>query len=151
MELNTAAAVIRYVSNLELESATLYEKWSQLHEELRSIFDKFSKENKKSEQKVKRAYYSVVSDALETGFCFKGFQSDLTIPKLRREATMTEILEQAIDLESGIRDFYVEAADLSRCLLADVPREMQKVAKARIERIGQLQAMSRSEKGAGEI
>ena len=89
MELNTAAAVIRYVSNLELESAALYEEWSKLHEELREAFAKFSKENKKNEQKVKRAYYSVVSDALETGFCFKGFQSDLAMPMRPRPIVAT--------------------------------------------------------------
>ena len=142
MELNTAAAVIRYVSNLELESATLYEKWSQLHEELRSIFDKFSKENKKSEQKVKRAYYSVVSDALETGFCFKGFESDFEVPQLKPQATVSEILIIALGLENAIRDLYAEAAGLSKCLLADVPREMEKVVKAREERISKLKTLS---------
>ena len=147
MELNTAASVIKYVSRLEVESAALYEEWSKLHENLRNSFERFSEQNKKHEQKVKRAYYSVVSDALETGFCFTGLRSDLTIPKIRQEATVLEILETAIGLEKAVRDFYVEAADLSKCLLADVPREMQKVAKARNERIDQLLAMARSENG----
>ena len=142
MELNTAAAVIRYLSNLELKSAALYEEWSKLHEELREAFAKFSKENKKNEQKVKRAYYSVVSDALETGFCFKGFESDLEVQQLTPEATVSEILIVAIGFENAIRDLYAEAAGLSKCLLADVPREMEKVVKAREERISKLKTLS---------
>lgn len=147
MELNTAASVIKYVSTLELESAKLYESWSKVHGDLRHSFELFSKENRKHEQKVKRAYYSVVSDALETGFCFKGFQSDLAVPNFRPEATVSEVLKVAVALERAIRDFYAEAAELSKCLLADVPREMQKVATARNERISKLEAMSQSEQG----
>jgi hypothetical protein len=148
MELNTAASVIKYVSKLELESAKLYEEWSKMHEKVRNSFESFAKENTKNEQRIKRAYYNVVSDALETGFCFKGFQSDLAIPKCGQDATVSEILEVAIGLENDIKDFYGEAADLSKCLLADVPREMQKVAKTRDDRITKLQAMSQSEKSA---
>jgi rubrerythrin len=146
MELNTAAAVIKYVSKLELDSSELYEEWSKRHEEVRDFFEKLSKENKKNEQKIKRTYYSVVSDALETAFCFKGFQSDLKIPKSRQGDTVSEILEAAIRVENGIKAFYMEAADLSKCLLADVPREMQKLANARENRIRELMAMSQPEK-----
>ena len=148
MELNTAAAVIKYVSRLELESAKLYEECSKRHEKVRESLEKFAKENRKHEQKIKRAYYNVVSDALETGFCFKGFKSDLAIPTCAQGATVSEILEVAIGLENDIKDFYEEAAALSKCLLADVPREMEKVVKAREERINELnklKAITKSE------
>ncbi len=148
MELNTAASVIKYVSRLELESGKLYEEWSKLHEKVRDTFEMFSRENKKNEEKVKRAYFSVVSDALETGFCFRGLEGELTIPEFRQGVTVVEVLDLAIGLENEIKDFYVEAADLSRCLLADVTREMQKVANARDNRISKLVAMLQSEKSA---
>jgi predicted phosphoribosyltransferase len=121
------------------------EEWSKLHGKLNDSFEKFSKENKKNQQKVGRAYYSVVSDALETGFSLKGFRSDLAIPNCRHEATVSEILKVAIGSKNAIRDFNSEAADLSKCLLEDIPKEMQKVAKARNERIGRLKAMLLSE------
>jgi len=145
MELNTAAAVIKYVSSLELDSAELYKEWSKLHEKARDSFETFAGVNKKNAQNVKRAYYSSVSDALETGFCFKGFQSDLVIPKCKQEATISEILKVAIGFENEIKNFYLEAASLSKYLLTDISREMQRVAKIRENRVMELLSMSQAE------
>jgi len=138
MDLNTAAAVIKFFSRLELESAELYEKWSKLNINCRHLFEKLVRENRKNDQNIKKTYYGVVSDVLETGFCFKGLHSNLVMPDFRFEATPSEILEVAIRLESEIRNLYLEAAHLCKSFLADVPREMQKVAKTRVERISEL-------------
>ena len=141
MECNTAASVITYVSKIELDSATLYEQWGQLHEKLRDSFEAFAKVNRKNEQRVKRAYYSVVSDALETGFCFKDLWADIVIPEFSKGASVSEVLALAVALERDIQNFYVKAANSSRALLADVPRQMDKVSQERSRRVEQLQAM----------
>jgi rubrerythrin len=144
MECTTAASVITYVSKIELDSATLYEQWGRLHEKFRDPFEAFAKSNKKHEQRVKRAYYSVVSDALETGFCFKDLRADIVIPEFSKGASVSEVLNLAVALETKIRDFYVKAATSSRALLADVSRQMDKVSQDRTKRMEQLQAMTAS-------
>jgi hypothetical protein len=142
MECITAASVITYVSKIELDSAKLYEQWGKLHGQLRDSFEAFAKVNKKNEQRVKRAYYSVVSDALETGFCFKDLRADIVIPEFSKGASVSEVLNLAVSLERQIQDFYVKAANSSRALLPDVPRQMDKVAQERAKRIEQLQVMA---------
>ena len=144
MECTTAASVITYLSKLELDTATLYEQWGRVHEKLRDSFAAFAKANRKNEQKVKRSYYSVVSDALETNFCFKDLTADIAIPEFSNRASVSEVLNLAVELEKEIQAFYVKAANSSRALLADVPRQMDKVSQERAKRVEQLQALAAS-------
>ena len=144
MECTTAASVITYVSKIELDSALRYEQWGKLHEKLRDSFEAFAKANRKNEQRVKRAYYSVVSDALETGFCFKEIRADIVIPEVSKGASVSEVLNRAVALEKEIREFYGKAANSSRALLADVSRQMEKVSQERTKRVEQLQSMAAS-------
>ncbi len=141
MDLNTAAAVISYTSKIEQESARFYEKWGEVHEILREAFSSFVKENKKSEKNIKRAYYNVVSDALETGFSFKGLKADVNVPSLDNDASPYDVLKASIEMETGIQEFYLKAAELSRSLLADVPRVMGRVATSRDIRVARLRSM----------
>ncbi len=141
MELRTAASVISYISKLEQESAKLYEGWAGKHDEIKEAFSSFVIENKKHEANVRRAYYSVISDALETGFSFKGLKGDVAFPQIGDEAMIYEILKVSIDLEQEIQTFYLKAADLSKSLLADVPRAMERVAKIRNQRKEKLQRL----------
>jgi hypothetical protein len=144
MECTTAASVITYVSRIELDSAQLYEQWGKLHERLRDSFEAFSKTNRKNEQRVKRAYYSVVSDALETGFCFKDIWADIVMPEFSKGARVSDVLNSAVTLEREILGFYVKAANSSRALLSDVSRQMQKISQERTKRVEQLEAMAAS-------
>jgi len=141
MELNTAASVISYISKIEQESAEFYEKWSKPHEALKEAFSSFAKENTKSEKNIKRAYYNVVSDALETGFCFKGLIGDVIIPVLHNDASVSEILGASLDLEKIIQAFYFRAAGLSKALLSDVARALERAAKFRTTRVDKLRSM----------
>jgi len=47
-------------------------------------------------------------------------------------------------MEKEIQNFYVKAANSSRALLPDVPRQMDKVSQERSKRLEQLQAMAAS-------
>lgn len=144
MELNTAASVISYISKIEQNSGKLYEKWAEKDEKLRETFSSFIKENKKNESNIKRAYYSVISDALETGFSFKGLKADVMLPQLGDNASPAEILRASIELEQSIQGFYIKAADLSKSLMADVPRAMKRVAKTRDQRKEKLRSLLES-------
>lgn len=146
MELNTAASVIQCASRLEIASAEMYEKLGSLHKNLSEPFAAFARENIKNERRVKRAYYGVVSDALETGFCFKGLRANISIPEYESWTTALDCLNSVLTLETEITHFYEEAAHLSMALLPDVPRELKKSASMRHLRIGQLLAMIQSAK-----
>jgi rubrerythrin len=146
MDLNTAASVMSYVGRLEEESAKFYEEAAAKHETLREPFLAFAKENRKHEKNVKRAYYSVISDALETGFSFKGLQGDVDLPQ-SADVTANEAIRLSLDMEAQIKDFYEKAAKISGPLMADVPRAMEQVVKKRGKRIEQLNSLRRQADG----
>ena len=141
MELHTAASVITYISKIEEASGQFYGTWADRHEALAELFLSFSKENSKYEMNVKRAYYGAVSDALETGFSFKGLRGDLVIPSLKEGASLIDVIEAGMDMEKDIEGFYLKASALSRNLLADVSRAMARVAKTRGARLMKLQSL----------
>jgi len=86
----------------------------------------------------------VVSDALETGFCFKDLRADIVMPEYNKGASVSAVLNLAAKLEKEIQNFYVKAANSSRALLTDVSRQMVKVSQERTKRVEQLQAMAAS-------
>jgi hypothetical protein len=139
--LRTAASVISFITRIERDSSEFYENWGNRHEELKAAFLGFAKENLKNEQNIKRSYFGVVSDALETNFCFKGLEANVEIDTLGDDASPPEILKASIRLEDAIRAFYGEASKRSEGLLADVPRAMARVAKARGARIERLRSI----------
>ncbi len=140
MNLQTAASVISCVSRIEQEGAALYEKLADAHPALKTTFLAFAKENLKHEAAIRRAYYNVVSDALETGFCFDlAVDEMLASPPLPPDASLASALDACMLMEEKVRGFYVEAAAQSKSLLADVSRAMERVAKARTERQAILQ------------
>jgi rubrerythrin len=151
VELKTAASVISYVTQVERESSAFYEKWADRHEELRETFLAFSKENFKNEKIIKRSYFSVVSDALETNFCFRGLETNIEMPSLRHDTSLTEILKATMALEDEIKGFYEKAADSSSRLLADVPGAMRKIARSRVGRMEKLNSMMMLQKDTKSV
>lgn len=142
-ELSTAASVISFISKIELDSAELYEQLGERYGgELKEVFLSFANDNKKNEKSIKRAYYSVISDALETNFCFKGLVTgDVILPFLTEKASSSEALKASIKLENSIQVFYLKAAETSKSLLADVPRAIERVAKSRKTRLEKLSTL----------
>lgn len=143
MELNTAAAVIRFVTEVEEKSAEFYEDCAKKYKESSEIFLSFVRENKKSVTFVKRTYYGVISDALEACFSFKGLTVDehLFEVEFDEEASLSDILENSLEMENKIQEFYQRASALSESLMADLPRALKKVAEKRKERKHKLESL----------
>ncbi len=143
MELNTAAAVIRFASDVEEKSAKFYDDSAKRHKEVAETFLSFVRENKKNVTFVKRTYYGVISDALEACFSFKGLTVDefLFEAEFDEKAGLSEILKMSLEMENKIQKFYRRAGVLSESLLADVPRALRKVAEKRNERKQQLESL----------
>jgi hypothetical protein len=141
MELKTASSVINYISTIEGQSADWYAHHARQDSDLEKLFAAFAAENKKFGKRLKKAYYSGVTDALETNFSFQGLKATVNIPDTVESASADQLLKRSLALETQIQSFYREAADLSRDLLADVTRAMDRLGRARDKRLGALQAM----------
>jgi len=128
MKLNTASEVISFTKKLEEQSATFYKELSQRYVINEDIFLSFVKENKKNIIQVERAYYGVISDALEGCFAFNVDTDEYPLTtELSEKADYSEALERAIDIVK----FYLDAAEQSKSLMADVPRAFKIIAKKR--------------------
>lgn len=147
MELNTASAIINFAGKLEGDSAKFYENVAQRYAEGREIFRSFAVENKRNRTLVERAYYEVISDALEACFSFEGLNTDdyLIETESTEDTSYSDMLRMAIEMEDRIQRFYLDAAERSKSLMADVPRAFERVAKKRNER--KLKLRSLLEKG----
>jgi hypothetical protein len=70
MQLNTSASVISFAKQLEADSAAFYEKMAERYPKGKEIFLTFSKENSNYATMIQRAYYGVITDAIEGCFAF---------------------------------------------------------------------------------
>jgi hypothetical protein len=123
-------------------SAKFYEKLSKKFEKDKDLSLAFAKENTKYVTQIERAYYGVITDAIEGCFAFDLNPEDYQVkaaPPL--SASYPDALKEAIAMEERILKFYHVAAEQSKHLMADVPRNFSFVAKKRNERIPKLKAL----------
>ena len=142
MKLNTASAVISFTKELEENSIKYYENLIQKYAQDKETFLAFIKENKKNIVSVQRVYQEGITDAIEGCFSFEGLDTDNYIfnQKLSADASYSNVLESAIEKEEKIQKFYLDSAEMSKSLLADIPRLFERIAKKRDKRIMQLES-----------
>ena len=139
MELNTASAVISFARKLEEDGIKLYEGLAQKYPQDREALLAFARENKRNVVQVERAYYGVITDAIEGCFSFKIEPEQYRFEtELGEDVSYSDALSQAINMEDRTIKFYSDAAEQSKSLLADVPRIFTMVAKKRGERLSKL-------------
>ena len=144
MLLNTASAVISFLTRLEEETAKFYADLAQKYPEGKETFTFFSRDNQKNKTMLERAYYGVITDALEACFSFKeGLNPEAykVGTEITEEASYLDALKIALKTEENIYKAYTDAASLSEALMADVPQTLRKIAKKRDERIVKLKAL----------
>jgi len=136
MKLKTASEVINFAKEVEEKSAELYESLAKIYSQYGDVFLSFFKENNKNKLWVQRVYQEVVSDALETGFSFEGLDTDnyLIEVNLSEDESLSEVLKKILKMEEKIQKFYIDAAEKSKSLLADVPRVFERIVKRREKR-----------------
>ena len=146
MKLNTTSAVISFAKQLENESAKFYEDWSEKYAKDKEFFLSFAIENKKNVVYIERAYYGVITDAIEGCFAF-----DIDTDKypcetcLVQNSSYTDALREAIRMEEQIIKFYYDASEQSKSLMADVPVAFLTVAAKRNKRIPRLRSVLEKE------
>ena len=136
MKLNTMAAVMSFVSRMENDSSVFYRRWAEKYPELQDTFLSRAKENEKFEKTVKQTYFGVITDTLEACFSFQGLDTEdyEFQPTLPENASISEVLKTAQEMEDRSRNFYLRTAEVSEGLMADIPRLLRKIAKKKEER-----------------
>ena len=139
MILHTASEIISLAKKLETESAGLYRDLALKYPEGKDLFLAFAKENDSNIVQIERAYYGVISDAIEGGFAFdiesELFTFETALPPVINHAN---VLSDFSVIEARIIRFYSEAARQSDTLMADIPRVFRLVVKKRESRISKL-------------
>lgn len=142
MKLNTSASVISFAKQLEADSATFYEKMAEKYPKAKEVFLTFSKENNNYTTMIQRAYYGVITDAIEGCFAFSVETDKYTFEREpAKEPGFADALNQAIDMEQKLISFYTDAAEQSKAFMADVPRTFLIVARKRKNREDKLRGL----------
>ncbi len=134
MILHTASEGITLMKKLENDSAKFYEDLAQRYTKEAETFLSFAKDNRKNIVQIERAYFGVISDAIEGCFAFN-LDTDKYVleTKVSDGATLNDSVKHALAIEDTIMKFYSDAAEQSKPLLADVPRAFNMVARKRTE------------------
>jgi len=142
MGISTCSGAISLSRELENESAKFYEELSKRVEKDKDLFLAFAKENAKYVTQIERAYYGVITDAIEGCFAFDLNPEDHQVKAApSKDASYSDALKEALAMEEKILNFYQVAAEQSKHLMADVPRSFTLVAKKRSERVPKLKAL----------
>ncbi len=114
---------------------------SQKYVEGKDIFLSFAKENRRSVIQIERVYYGAITDAIESCFAFDIEPDAYTVEAtLAKDASYSDALGKAIELEKKIEEFHSDAAEQSNALMADVSRAFVMIAKKRDSREAKLKS-----------
>ncbi len=142
MQISTCSGAISLSRELENESAKFYQELAKRFEKDKDLFLLFAKENAKYVTQIERAYYGVITDAIEGCFAFDLNQEDHQVKAApSKDASYSDAVKEALTMEEKILNFYRVAAEQSKHLMADVPRSFTLVAKKRGERIPKLKSL----------
>ena len=143
MIIHTASEGVTLAKKLENDSAGFYETLAQKFSNQSENFLAFAKENKRNVTQIERAYYGVITDAIEGCYAFNLNDDDYSInTTLASDAGISTAVKQAVQLEEKIVQFYKTAAEQSGSLMADVPRTFSMIAKKRENRVAKLKSLS---------
>ena len=142
MGISTCSGEISLSRELENESAKFYQELSKRFEKDKDLLLTFAKENAKYVTQIERAYYGVITDAIEGCFAFDLNPEDYQVKaEPAKDSSYSNALKEALAMEEKILNFYRVAAEQSKHLMADVPRSFTLVAKKRNERIPKLKEL----------
>lgn len=144
MQMQTASEAVSFSQELEEKAAKFYEQLAEVLTDYSATFKGFANENRKFAKQIHRAYISVISDAIEGSYAInlesEEFAFDTDVPQ---DISLAKAVEKAKAIEDMVIDYYERAAEQSKALMADVPRNMSIVArKRRSNRLPKLDSLS---------
>ena len=142
MTINTASAAISLARKLEEDGIRFYEELARRYPQGRDTFLAFAKENRRNILQIERAYYGVITDAIEGCFAFHMNPDAYTLnTELAENASLSQAVTTAVALEEKMIRFYSDAAEQSGSLMADVPRAFTLIAGKRASREPKLRSL----------
>lgn len=133
--ISTASEAISFARKLEEDSAKFYENLAKRYPSNNDIFLRCAKENKAFIVQFERAYYGVISDALEGCFAFRIDPEKYGVKAEPTEGgSYADVLQETMEMEDRMIKFYLDASEQSMSLLPEVPRVFVTIAKKRSER-----------------
>ena len=93
MELHTASEGITFAKQLETDSASFYEELAQHYTGDIETFLSFARDNTKNIAQIERAYYGVITDAIEGGYAFNIDPDDYTLNITIQDIVLLNMLE----------------------------------------------------------
>ena len=142
MIINTCSGAMSLAKELENESAKFYQNLSERFTQDKDLFLSFAKQNGEYITQIERAYYGVITDAIEGCFAFHLNPEEYALKTILEEnESYSDIVERAIEIEERIIKFYSDGAEQSKSLMADVPRAFKMVAKKRSHRPSTLRSL----------
>src|SRR4030042_6053075 len=100
MGISTCSEAISLSKELENNSAKFYQELSNKYEQEKELFLAFAKENEKYVKQIERAYYGVITDALEGCFAFdlnpEDYQFKNALPK---DISYPDAVAEALNME----------------------------------------------------
>ena len=146
MVINTCSQVMSLAKELENESADFYRNLSQKFGKEKDLFLSFAEENGNYVTQIERAYYGVITDAIEGCFAFNIVPEKYSFKReLSEKTALSDALKKALEIEEKMVQFYSDAAEQSKSLMADVPRSFKMVAKKRGSRQTTLRSLLEKE------
>ena len=107
MGISTCSGAISLSRELENESAKFYQELSKRFEKDKDLFLAFAKENAKYVTQIERAYYGVITDAIEGCFAFDLNPEDYQVKAApSKDASYSNALKEALAMEEKILKFY---------------------------------------------
>ncbi len=151
MILHTASEVVSLAKQLENESANYYRALANAYDKNKAELLPFVEGNAKHIVQIERAYYGVISDAIEGCFAFNIEADNYVLEaSLEGNTSFGDEIGKAIEMEEKLIRFYMDAAEQSKYLMADVPRAFTLVANKRKERLSHLRMLLQKVKGGND-
>jgi len=143
MTLQTASEGISFARELETKTAAFYEELAARFPEKAETFRSYAKANQKNVSNIERAYYGVITDAIEGCYAFKIEPEDFPIDvDTSSIADLAAAVAKAIKNEETLVRFFNEAAEQAKGTMADVPRTFGVVSRKHGERVDELKSMA---------
>lgn len=132
MQMQTASEAVSFSQEIEEKAAKFYEGLATIFPEQADFFNNMAKENRKFSKQLHRTYISVITDAIEGSYAINLDSDNFQFSNDTSEVNnLSDAIQKAKDIEHSIIKYYELAAEQSRALMADVPREMSIIVKKR--------------------
>lgn len=143
--LNTASGVLGFAKKLEDKIVRFYEDTAhnEKYSAAKETFLAFITESKKNTAMIERVYREIITDAIEACYSFPTLNSgDYLIEiELAENMSYLDVLKIAMEFEEKSRRFYLDSAESSRSLLADISVAFKKVGQKKDDRLLKLKSL----------